>query len=87
MKEPLLCPATVEFHVGFRQVSLAVKRHYDHSNSYKRIHFTGAGLQCQRFSAILSGWEAWWHAGRHGDAKVVESSTSGSTGSRDTALA
>ena len=41
------------------RVSIAVKRHHDHGNSYKGKHFTGASLQSQRFSPLLSWWEAW----------------------------
>ena len=46
-------------------VSFTVKRHHDHSNSYKGQHFIGADLQVHKFSRLLSQWEALWHAGRH----------------------
>ena len=36
-------------------VSIAMKRHYDHVNSYKRKHLIGVGLQVQRFSPLLHG--------------------------------
>jgi hypothetical protein len=38
------------------RVSIAVKRHHDQGNSYKRTHLIGAGLQFQRFS-LLSSWQ------------------------------
>ena len=44
-------------------VSIAVKRHYDHGNSYKGKQLVGTGLQFQRFSP-------------HGAGEVDESSTS-----------
>jgi hypothetical protein len=34
-----------------------VKRHHDHSNSYKGKHLIGADLQVQRFSPLSSWWE------------------------------
>jgi hypothetical protein len=47
------------------RVSIAVKRHNDdHSNSYKRTHLVGAGLQFQRFHPLSSWQEAWWGEGR-----------------------
>ena len=55
---------------------IAVKRPHDHGNSYKGKHFIGAGLQFQRSRSLLSWWEAWLHAGRHGAGEVAESSTS-----------
>jgi hypothetical protein len=64
------------------RVSVAVKRHRDHSNSYKGKHLIGTGLQVQRFSSLSSWREAWWHAGRHGAGEVAESSTSGLADSR-----
>ena len=36
------------------RVSIAVKRHHDQGNSYKRKHLIGAGLEFQRFSPLLS---------------------------------
>jgi hypothetical protein len=59
-----------------------MKRHYDHSHSYKGKHLFGDWLTVQRFSPLSSWREAWWHAGRHGAEVVVESSTSRSEGSR-----
>jgi hypothetical protein len=35
-------------------VSIAVKRHHDHSNSYKGKHLIGAGLQVRRFGPLSS---------------------------------
>ena len=35
-------------------------------SSYKRKHLIGAGLEFQRFSPLLSWWEAWQYPGRHG---------------------
>jgi hypothetical protein len=57
------------------RVSIAVKRHHDHNNSYKRKHLIEAGLQLQRFSPLLSWWEMWQSTGRH-SAEGAESSTS-----------
>jgi hypothetical protein len=60
-----------------------VKRHNDHSSSYKGKHLIGAGLQFQRFSPLLIVIEeVWWCIGRHGAEEGAESSTSGSAGSR-----
>jgi hypothetical protein len=56
-------------------VSIAVKRHHDQGNSYKRQHLIGAGLPFQRFSPSSSRWEAWSYPGGHG-AGGAESSTS-----------
>ena len=50
----------------------AVRRHYDHRNSYGENH-----VIVQRFSPLWSCQEAWRHAGRRG-----ESSTSRWAGSR-----
>ena len=59
------------------RVFIAVKRHHDHSNSYKGKHLIGAGLQFQRFSP-LSSWQATWQcAGRHGAGEVAENSSLG----------
>ena len=57
-----------------------MKRHHDHSNSYKGKHLIGADLQFQRFSPLSSRWEAWQHAGKHGSQRA-EISTSWSIGS------
>ena len=57
------------------QCSIAMKRHRDHSNSYKEKHLTGAGLQVQRFSPLLSWWEACQNPGILG-AGGAQSSTS-----------
>ena len=61
----------------------AVKRHHDHSNSYKGQHFTGAGLQFRgSVPIVMVGSTAQWHAERHGAGEGAESSTSGSAGRR-----
>ena len=39
------------------RVSIAVKRHHDQSNSSKRSHLIGVGLQVQRFSSLSSRQE------------------------------
>jgi hypothetical protein len=57
-------------------------RHHNHGTTYKRKHLIGSVLQFLRFSPLFPWWEAWWHVGRHGVAKVTESSTSGYVGSR-----
>ena len=79
-------------HLGTVLVWIAVKRHHDQGNSYEGKHFTGAGLQFQRFSPLSSWWEAWRCAGRHGaemrvlhlDLKAVRRLTS--TGNQKEAL-
>lgn len=45
-------------------VSIAVKRHHDHGNSYKE-HLTVVAAYIQRSSPLSSRWGAWWPAGRH----------------------
>lgn len=42
--------------------SIAVKRHHDQGNSYKRKHLIGACIQFRRFSLL----PAWWHADSSG---------------------
>jgi hypothetical protein len=37
--------------------TVAVKRHHDQGNAYKKQHLTGDGLQVQRFSPLSSRWE------------------------------
>ena len=54
--------------------SIAMKRHHDQSNSYKRKHLIG---QFQRFSLL-----SWGHAGRYGAGEKTKNSTFGFTGSR-----
>ena len=61
---------------GCLSVSIAVKRHHDQGNSHKGQHLIGAGLLFLRFSSLLSWWEIWQHAGRHGAGEEAESSTS-----------
>jgi hypothetical protein len=46
------------------RVSIAVKRHHDHSNYYKEQHLIGAGLKFQRFSTLSSRQEAMAFPGR-----------------------
>jgi len=43
------------------RVSIAVNRHHDQDNSYKKKHFIGQ-LTVQRFSPLSSWQEAPWHA-------------------------
>jgi hypothetical protein len=50
------------------RVSIAMKRHHDHSNSYKGKQLIRAGFQFQRFSLLLS----WQHADRHGAREGAE---------------
>ena len=57
-------------------VFIAVKRHLDHSNSYKDKHLLGACLLFERFSPFSSWYEAWGHTDRHGTGEVAENSTS-----------
>jgi hypothetical protein len=54
---------------------MAVKRHHNPGNSYKRKYLMMAGLQFYRFIPLSWGQEACQHAGRHG-ARGAESSTS-----------
>lgn len=44
--------------------------------THKRERYIGAGLRFQRVSPLLAWREEWWHAGRHGARKAVESFTS-----------
>jgi hypothetical protein len=39
--------------IALVQVFIAVKRHREHSNSYKGKHLIGAGLQFKGFSLII----------------------------------
>lgn len=62
------------------QYSIAVKRHHEHSNSYKGKHLLG---WLQRFSPLALGREIWQSIGsRHGAGERAESFRSGATGSR-----
>ena len=67
VSEKVLCPGW-----GF----IVVKRHRDHSNSYKGKDFVGPGLSFQRFSSLSSWQEARWCAGSHGagDEQAAEDS-------------
>lgn len=55
------------------RVSVAVKRNYDHNNSYKGKLASSVLSLCQ---------EVWQHVGRHGTGKIAEGSPSVSEGSR-----
>lgn len=74
---------TFEVHLALlqkwclRMGFIAVKRHYEHSNSYE-ITFNWGWLTVQRFSPLLPCLGAQWHTGRHVADEVAESSTSGS---------
>jgi hypothetical protein len=61
----MVWPLTAIPHHWYQLLSydfIAVKRYYDHDNSYKRKHLIGVGLQFQRFKLLSLGHEAWWHA-------------------------
>jgi hypothetical protein len=73
----LTCRSARRLHFCF----IAVKRHRDHDNTYKKQYLIGVSLQFQTFSLLSLLWEAWQHAGRHGTGEAAQSSTSGSTGS------
>ena len=64
------------------RISIAVKRHHDHGNSYKGKHLAGAGLHLQRFCQLSSWQEAWRHTGRYGAGIEAENSTSRLAGSQ-----
>ena len=71
----------LHFRIVLIRVSIAVKRHHDHGNSYKGKHFIGAGLQFRgsvyyHHGRKLGGMQA--DSAREGAA----SSTSWSAGSR-----
>ena len=56
------------------RVSIAVKRHHYHDNSYKGKYLVGvACLQFQRFNPFSSRWGSWWDAGRCSAGGVAES--------------
>lgn len=54
-------------------VSIAVRRHYDQSNSYKGKHFLGSGLKLRDYSPLISWLEARYHADTHGVGGVESS--------------
>jgi hypothetical protein len=62
------------------------RRHCGHGNSYKGKHFMCDWLTAQRFSPLLSWWEAWQFVGRHGADKGAESSASWSAAKGDRML-
>ena len=55
------------------RVSIAVKRHHDHGNSYKRKHLIGAGLQ---FRGLVHYHRGRWCTDRHDVGEGAESTTS-----------
>ena len=63
-------------------VSIAMKRHHGHSNSYKRKHLIGTGLQFRGLVHYCHGRKQGGIIDGHGSGEVAESSTSGSAGSR-----
>lgn len=74
----------IDDYIWCFRVSVALKRHHDHSNSYKEKHVIRAILQ-------FGGLVFYSHKGKHSSmqadivwvgGKVVESSTSRSGGSR-----
>ena len=65
------------------RASVAVKRHHEQGNSYKGKHFIKASLQFQACGPLSSQWEMWQHTGKHDAGDRAESSTSGSTCSKD----
>jgi hypothetical protein len=58
-----MCMSICVCCVCLSQCSIAVKRHSDKSNSYKRKHLIGACLQFQRFGPFLL-WEESMGAGK-----------------------
>ena len=56
-----------------------MKRHHDHSNSYKGKHLIGAGLQGR---GLVHYHHEEKHGGRQGSGEGAESSTLGSAGSK-----
>lgn len=58
-------------YLGF----VAMKRHHDHSNSYKEKYLIEARLQFQRFTQLSPLWGAWKPAGRRGVGEEAENST------------
>jgi hypothetical protein len=61
------------------RVSIAEKRHHDHSNSYKGNHLIWADF---RGSVHMVMAETWQSPGRHGAGEGAESSTTGPRDSR-----
>jgi hypothetical protein len=53
---------TLAVQGSLSECSIAVKRHHDHSISYKGKHLSGAGLQLP----LLTWQQAWQHEGSHG---------------------
>jgi hypothetical protein len=61
------------------RVSIALKRHHDHGNSYKGKHLIGAGL---RFRGLVHYHHGEKLACRHGAGEGGKNFTSGSVGFR-----
>ena len=58
------------------RVSIVVKKHHDHGNSYKGKHLIEVLAYSLRGSAHCHCGEIWWLASRHGAGEGAESSTS-----------
>ena len=56
----ILVTTKSSFHILYTDLAFAVKRHHNHSNSYKGKHL----LAWLTYSPLWQG--AWQHAGRHG---------------------
>ena len=52
-------------HAVLVRISIAVKRHHGHGNSYKRKHFFGVAHFQFRGLAHYHQGTTWWHVGRH----------------------
>ena len=57
-------------------VSIAMKRHHDHSNSYEEKHVIGLAYRSQIQSIIVMTGNTWWCVGGHYAREGTESSTS-----------
>ena len=56
------------------RISTAMKRHHDHSNSYKEEHLTEEVAHSYRASVHYHPSGTWPYAGRHDAGEVAESS-------------
>ena len=63
---------------------IAVKRHHDCSDFYKRKYLIGVDLQFQKFSPSSSWQETWLCASKHGAGDGTENPTSRSAGTTET---
>ena len=52
------------FPIVLARASIVMKRHYDHSNSYKGKHLIGVGLQ---FRGLVYYCHGGWHGGKQAD--------------------